>query len=168
MLVEVGQQLRAELGEGLEQRTFGAVVGHEQHEGIVQLALAAQVVQHPADVPVHAFDHGGINLHGPRRDCPLLGAKALPFLAQLHQWMGLGRGIDQAKLAQFFQAFLAQYQGPCVIAAFVFSDDLGWRLQGPVRGGEGQVGKEWPALVTFLEVLQQLVAEGIGGIEILG
>jgi hypothetical protein len=37
-----------------------------------------------------------------------------------------------------------------------------------VRCGERQVGEERPALVALLEVLQQLVAEGVGGIEILG
>lgn len=82
--------------------------------------------------------------------------------------MGLDVGVDQPQCLEFFQAFQAQHFGAGVVAATVLFDDLRRRLQRPVRGGKRQVGEEWSGLVALLEVVQQLVAEGIGGIEILG
>ncbi|MNZ70524.1 hypothetical protein D3C78_888670 [compost metagenome] len=95
VLVEEALQLRAELGEGFEQRAFGAVVGHEQHEGVVQQPLLAQVVEYPADVPVHALDHRRVDLHGPRRDAPLLLVELFPLLVEGEHRMRLHLGVGQ-------------------------------------------------------------------------
>ncbi|MNF78499.1 hypothetical protein D3C84_606850 [compost metagenome] len=103
MLVEIGQQLRAEFRKGLQQRPFGTVIGHEQDEGVVQLPLLAQVIDNPPDVPVHALDHRRINLHGPRGDLPLLVVQGVPLCSQLDQRMRLDIGLDQPQFLEFFQ-----------------------------------------------------------------
>ena len=167
MLVEVGHQLRAELGERFQQRAFGTVVGHEQDEGVVELALLAQVIDDPADVPVHALDHRRVDLHGSCGNLLLFIAQRVPLRAELNQRVRFDVCLDQTQCLEFFQAFEAQHLRAGVITATVFLDDLGRCLQRPVRRGEGQVSEERPGLIAFLEVLQQLVAEGIGGIEIL-
>ena len=81
--------------------------------------------------------------------------------------MGFDVRFHQAQLLEPGQAFLAQRFWTGVVATAVLLDDLPRRLQRPVRRGERQVGEERPALVALLEVLQQLVAEGVGGIEAL-
>ncbi|MNN25562.1 hypothetical protein D3C81_1390400 [compost metagenome] len=81
--------------------------------------------------------------------------------------MRLDIGLDQPEFFEFFQALKAQHFRAGVIAPAVFFHHLGRRLQRPVGRGKRQVGEERPGLVALLEVLQQLVAKGIGGIKIL-
>lgn len=81
---------------------------YEQDEGVVQLALPAQVVHDPADVPVHALDHRRVDLHRPRRLSPFLVLQGLPLAGQGEHRMGFDVRFHQAQLLEPGQAFLAQ------------------------------------------------------------
>ena len=59
--------LRGDLGtvkrHGFDDRSLCAVVGHEDDDGVVEFPGLGQVVEHPADVPVHPVHHAGVDLH---------------------------------------------------------------------------------------------------------
>ena len=56
----------------------GAVVGHEEHDRVLQRAHRAQLVQDAADLAVHPVDHRGVDRHLLGLEAPLLLVEALP------------------------------------------------------------------------------------------
>ncbi len=57
------------------------VVGHENDVGVIQLSRFTQVIDHSADMKVHALDHRGINRHLPGSFLLLICRQLVPVLA---------------------------------------------------------------------------------------
>src|SRR5690606_23456046 len=99
----------------------GAVVRHEDDDGVVVLAALFQVLDHAADLCVHGFHHGGVDSH-------TLAFDALLFWAQLFPaWPGGIAHIalhvlgHQTQLFHAFQTLFTQHVIACVVAAFIFA-----------------------------------------------
>src|SRR5947209_8566037 len=82
---------------------------------------------------------------------PSMGATRWP--AYLSGW---ATPRQQAERHLALEAALAQSIGAVVVGALVLVLVLLQRLERPVRGGEGQVGEERPALLVGLPLLQVL------------
>ena len=56
----------------------GAVVAGEEDEGVLPLAVLAQLREHAADLAVHPVDHRGVNRHAPLPGVLLRGIERVP------------------------------------------------------------------------------------------
>ena len=146
---------------GLDDRPLRAVVRQKDHDGVVQLADAVEVVDHPADVPVHPVHHGRVDLHGARGHRALLVGHIRPLGGVIgHHRVRLDVGWAHAQSGQRRQPLLAQCVRSGVVTAAVRGNDVPRRLQRPVGRLEGQIGEEGRvlrALGTFAQIPQQRV-----------
>ena len=148
-----------------EAAAFRPVVGEEDDDRVVELALVLECLDHPADVDVHPVDHRRVDLHLARGDGALVGGelgKRRPVLERVGV-LGL-RGRQQAERHLALEAALAQRLGPVVVDALVLVLVFLQRLERPVRRRERQVGEERPALLVGLPLLQ--VLDDLRGVEV--
>ena len=161
MLGDELPEVRSEERHGFKQLARGTVVRHEEDEGIVEVARLREVIDDAADVPVHALDHAGIDLHRARRQAGLLLCQFFPKPPADHR-VRCRIGGCQPELFEVLQSFKTKRLGSCGVATAVVRDDFCRRLQWPMRGRISEIGKERPAAVAGLEIADQAVGEGVG------
>ena len=140
-----------------------SVVREEQYEGVLERAHRAELVEHPADLLIHAVDHRGVDRHLRGLEPALNLGEPFPrnrpvqfALAQLRDGVGecIGRaeilverrqGPDlQTQLPLAYVPFLPQPIPANKIPVFVARDVIGFGMQRKVGRVEREVLEEWP------------------------
>ena len=141
----------------------GAVVGQEDDQRVVELAVVLQFLDDAAYALVHAVDLRGVNLHAAQQPAFVLdlGPGRLRGIARGQlPVVGQHTGFHQA-----IEALLAQRVPARVETAFVLGDVLIVRVQRPVRRGIGHVLEERRVgmlSVVVADEAHRLVADRIG------
>ena len=160
--------VRHELGPAVFGHELGtaAVVREKENKAVVEEAVLFEALEHPADVLVHAIDHGGIDRHAggfpiAMRDC-LPGARVPVPRADVPAVPQHAPGL------QLFVTGSANGVPALAVDAVIAGDILFVRMQRPVRRRVRQVEEEglvgFHALVDHLErVLGDRVSVVVAG-----
>ena len=147
-----------------QELATGAVVREEEDQGVLEGAHAAKLIQHPADLPVHAVDHGGMDGHLRRLKLALPGRQPAPgkgpgHLAGTQRSQGFRKFPDRPHAGFHFRepagddahlpdpppTIPANFIPVAAIPLPVAGDVRGQGVEGKVGRGEGQVVQEGPA-----------------------
>ncbi len=120
----------------------GAVVGHEDENGVVVLAARLEVVDYPADAFVEQFDHRGIDFHLARLADPFLVGKLGPAWELAAALVHRQVGRDQAHRLHPRMTFGPDRVIPAIVAAAVRLEPFVRNLKRIVRRGVGEIAEE--------------------------
>lgn len=140
----------------------GAVVREKGDERVVHCFHFSQLIEHAPDLAIHAGDHGGMQGHLVCLKAALAfgegvpGKRAIDLVRpengkrfwKMVGWPKVSLGRREAGDVQpvasplAFPAFLADHLPAGVVAVGIAREVLGKRVEGKVRGGEGEVVKE--------------------------
>jgi hypothetical protein len=145
----------------------GAVIGEEEDEGILVGAGFFKKGDEFPNILIDAIDHGGVDGHLDIHFVALFLVEGMP--------LGDGGGArgEQSVFAEetefflFLEALFAEFVPADFVFAAVFGDIVFEGLEGPVRGGVGEVEKGGAILIYlfFFEKLDGVVGVGVGGVE---
>ncbi|MCY1396440.1 hypothetical protein D9M71_114130 [compost metagenome] len=155
----------------IERRiAVGAIVRHEQHNGVIELSGRFQILKQAANMMIHVVNHGRVHFHAPGLLQALLFGELIPaWQCAAHRSVRPGSGIDDPQALHSRQALLPNFLVTFGIATFIFPDPCIRSLERPMRRGIGQVREEGLAVLPVgIEVLDQLVGIELRGEEPLG
>ena len=155
----------------------GAIIGHEHDESVFELTVALEVFDDPADLLVHAVDHGRVDRHSAgeigapicRQAVPCgvgagLGLAVVPPLGARRKLCFFG---DDAEFLHSRQALFAEFVPADGKTVGVFFDLGLWSVEREMRGRVSEVEK--PGLIgclpSELQKIKGMIGDRIGGVK---